>query len=137
MGAVAGMAALGNRVGQLVGAGRLGIPQGQQYPSGAGVQEQASTQINAPLMPSWKAARLVMSIPEYRALLHERAFNQYRHVTHIDPDIDCIRSYSLMAKVTFQRQRNIDRHLEAMMEEPDYEREHPVHAYIQKLMWGR
>lgn len=46
----------------------------------------------------------------YEALIYERE----RRVGAIDPDISCMRSFSLSAKITFQRQRNVQREIEQM-----------------------
>jgi hypothetical protein len=58
------------------------------------------------------AMRRLLSDPqalaEYRSLLFERN----RTISQIDPDIACHRSFSLNAKIAFQRQRNVERELQ-------------------------
>lgn len=42
-----------------------------------------------------------------RAEIESLLYEQYRDVQMIDPDIDVNRSFSRLAKITFQRQRNV------------------------------
>ncbi len=54
--------------------------------------------------------------PQLESLLYEC----HRQVTRIDPDIGVMRSFSLNAKVTFQRQRNVERDIETRQSEYPY-----------------
>lgn len=56
---------------------------------------------------------------EIESILYERC----RHVYTIEPDLAGLRSYSLMAKITYQRQRMVERELEeALFEKTTYTR---------------
>lgn len=53
--------------------------------------------------------------PKARQEIESILFQQeYRSVSFIDADIAVHRSFSLSAKIAFQRQRNVERHLEGM-----------------------
>lgn len=87
-------------------------------------------------MPEWRAARLAMADPDIRALLVAAAYAQHRVVTSVDPDIEVLRSFSPMAKITFQRQRNVQRMLDSATEEPVWSFASKAHEFIKKIMWG-
>jgi hypothetical protein len=89
-----------------------------------------------PKMQGWQAARLAMLNPDIKKLLTDAAYAQHRVVTHIDPDIEVLRSLSPMAKITFQRQRNVAKALKDATEEPVWSLGSKAREYIQKLMWG-
>lgn len=54
----------------------------------------------------------VLRIPKLRGELESILYEDQRHVGYIDPDLAAKRSFSLAAKVTFQRQRNVERALQ-------------------------
>ena len=54
------------------------------------------------------AARAAWAIPSQRKVLESMIFERERGVGHIDHDLMSKKSFSLAAKVTFQRQRNVD-----------------------------
>lgn len=58
--------------------------------------------------------------PKFRSAMEAAAFNNNRHVTYIEHDIASKRSFSLAAKITFQRQRNVERELSSYVAEPQY-----------------
>ncbi len=60
-------------------------------------------------MPSWKAARILMKDPDIARLVRQHAYEKHRNVHQIDADIAVLKSHSLMAKVTFQRQRDVEK----------------------------
>ena len=57
--------------------------------------------------------RLKLAMPDFRAHLESVLYEQERIVAGIDYDIASKRSFSVAAKVTFQRQRNVERRLQA------------------------
>lgn len=89
-----------------------------------------------PRMPHWKAARLALKEPWIRDLARSVAFQQHRYISSIDPDIEVYRSFSPMAKITFQRQRNVEREIENIGTEPAYEAGSAIQRVISKFMWG-
>lgn len=56
--------------------------------------------------------RKLMESPEARAEFESLLYQQNSHVPYLDVDLATKRSFSLAAKVTFQRQRNVHRALE-------------------------
>ena len=90
-----------------------------------------------PLMPHWRAARLALNDPMVRELARAVAFAQHRRISGVDPDIEVYRSFSPMAKITFQRQRNVDREIEQIATEPLYESGGIIQQMIAKFMWGK
>jgi hypothetical protein len=76
--------------------GNVGTPQPALSTNGVNERDQ------------WKAA---LKIPGLRDDLVSALYERYRHVGYIDHDIASMRSFSLAAKVTFQRQRNVAREL--------------------------
>lgn len=122
-------------------AGRLGQRPPATMPMGEAVGyaecAQSDVPVAKPLMPHHQAARLAMQNPLMRDLITGQAYRNQRHVSQIDPDIDLHRSWSPMAKVTFQRQRNVERELENYCNEPDHVLLDPLRQYIEKLIWGK
>mgnify|MGYP001585149150 CR=1 FL=1 len=93
-------------------------------------------QTMGPLMPEWKAMRLAMLDPDIKAIMMDALWNQHREIHKIDPDIEVLRSFSPMAKIAFQRQRNVQRAIEQSTNEPLHEVFGKARDYIRKLVWG-
>jgi hypothetical protein len=55
----------------------------------------------------------------FRELIESASYQNNRHVSFLDHDIASKRSWSLAAKVTFQRQRNVARDLDGYSQQPD------------------
>ncbi len=87
-------------------------------------------------MPEWKAMRLAMLDPDIKAIMMDALWNQHREIHKIDPDIEVLRSFSPMAKIAFQRQRNVQRAIEQSTNEPLHEIFGKAREYIRKLVWG-
>jgi hypothetical protein len=109
-------------------------------PSGAYLQGDKASQGTAapigPKMQEWQAMRLAMLDPDIKRMLTDAAYAQHRVVTSIDPDIEVLRSLSPMAKITFQRQRNVAKAIRESTEEPIWSWGQRAREYVQKLMWG-
>jgi hypothetical protein len=73
-----------------------------------------------PSHPTDAHTRLALKIPAVRKHVRELLAEEQRGepVYRIDPDLAVYRSFSLNAKIVFQRQRNIERRLEGMASEP-------------------
>ena len=97
---------------------------------------QGNTPPMGPLMPEWKAMRLAMLDPDIKAIMMDALWNQHREIHKIDPDIEVLRSFSPMAKIAFQRQRNVQRAIEQSTNEPLHEIFGKAREYIRKLVWG-
>lgn len=68
----------------------------------------------APKMEHWQAMRLALQDPDIRREVLSECYARQRVIHMLDPDIANKRSWSDMAKITFQRQRNVERELESM-----------------------
>lgn len=134
-------------VGALAGApfaARLGTRPGASPPSatmglGAQIGQGFAGDLNVankPKMEQWQAMRLALLDPDIKALWEGYIYAQNRIVHEIDPDIAVMRSFSPMAKLTFQRQRNVSRSLQESTEPPVYDFMDKVQDYLHKLMWG-
>lgn len=90
-----------------------------------------------PKMGRCEALRIALADPDMKRLITSWAFKQNQRVTEIDPDIQCLRALSPMAKITFQRQRNVERYLGNLVDEDANQLGFGgvVGAFIKKLMW--
>lgn len=61
------------------------------------------------------ATKAAMRIPALRDELTSILFEDFRHVRVIEPDIAVHRSFSLNAKIAFQRQRFVERELQSRL----------------------
>jgi hypothetical protein len=68
--------------------------------------------------------------PKKRAEIESLLFERYTAVGAIDPDIACYRSFSLNAKITFQRQRNVERALQEELGEATWQRWHELYRKV-------
>jgi hypothetical protein len=136
----AGKAAARDLLKQQGGAISGGSLAGYATASG-GMQEanypQQATGPVGPLMQEWQAARVALGDAKTKRLLLDAAFTKHRQIAAVDPDIEVYRSFSPMAKITYQRQRNVDRELIAISTEPQWSILQPIQAFMQKLMWDR
>lgn len=93
-----------------------------------------TAKVAVPLMPRWQAFKIAMgnkaAYDHYTSALYKSS----REVTHIDPDLQVYKSFSPMAKITFQRQRNVERMIEG--EFTDHSSNWPLWDIINKLMYG-
>jgi hypothetical protein len=105
MGAAAGAAAPLSLVQkQMVESAAIGLGGIQAGPSGnnsGGIGQ-------APAAASPATWRLAMADPDLRAEIRSLLFEQHRFVDRLDPDLAGMRSFSLAAKLCFQRQRNVE-----------------------------
>lgn len=107
--------------------------------TGAAAQQytkEAANPVAEPLMTQWEAARKVLGDPSLRREFISRAYEENRHIYQIDPDIMIRRSWSPMAKVTFQRQRNVDQALRSVLEQPVWSFRDKVEQLIRRTIWG-
>lgn len=81
---------------------------------GLGAQAELPRGQYAPATYTDRAALMTraLRVPAVRAELTSLLFEEHRRVGFIDPDIANKRSFSLAAKITFQRQRNVERDIE-------------------------
>jgi hypothetical protein len=116
-------------------ADRVGRTMGGGYPG-----EQQGGQVNrapVPLMPSHQAFRLALRTPHVRDAIMEAVWRDNRRVHAVDPDIEIYRSFSPMAKITFQRQRNVERELQERSEPDSGDLLEPLRKFLDWHIWGR
>lgn len=80
-----------------------------------------------------KALLRVLQTPELRGQYESLMFERRRHVGVLDLDLASKRSFSLAAKVTFQRQRNVAREIEAEAEDSPWSR---AQEFLRKAAGG-
>lgn len=109
-------------------------------PSGS-YQGEASANVVRELMPAAQARRLIFGDAKVMAEITAELFeDEKRSNPYIDPDLQVLKSLSPMAKITFQRQRNVAHHLAQMRDESWDRPQRYIHAFrkhYEKLMWGR
>jgi hypothetical protein len=138
LGALAGAATVGNAGIGPVGRdlGISGATQGSQF----GMNVAASGQ-KPPRMDISLARRLVFGDAEALAEIRDELFAEQRNVTMamIDPDISIMKSWSPMAKLAFQRQRNVERAIDQLRDPPRFGRSllflNSLNERLNKLMW--
>lgn len=79
-----------------------------------------------------KAVRLALSTPSQRAELESILYERYRRVHHLDMDLAANRSYSLAAKMCYQRQRLVEHEIgEAIADDTPYNR---MRGWVDKVL---
>lgn len=102
---IAGKAAADAAVAELA---RVRLPAVTPLAGSYGVESAAIGE------PTKEQYRFLLSQPDVRKFVESTIFDSERHVSSIDPDLACMKSFSLNAKIAFQRQRNVERHIERM-----------------------
>jgi hypothetical protein len=100
-----------------------GIGAGLSYNTGVFTQPMAAQGQAGQLLGFQKlrqeAFKRAVALPQWRGEIESILYQQYRQIGNIDPDIAVMRSFSLSAKIAFQRQRVVARALKHdVMEEP-------------------
>lgn len=142
LGAIAGAPFIGKAVAETAvgGLGPLhgGPTMGEQFKG-----NNAIGAINPPnpLVSRQTALRAILSDKKAMEEIRDELFANHSQIHHIDPDIQIMRSFSTMAKITFQRQRNVERSMDSLFRES---KTNIPQIYIQafagrlnKMMWGR
>jgi hypothetical protein len=126
-------AALGG--GSSIGAGMPAQPPTTPYPWPSSNPTEAVQAAQAPLM-EWDAARkLALQVPEVLEAVKQEAWDQNRIVTSVDPDLMVLKALSPMAKLTIQRQRNVERHMNNILRVSDNGLN--VEKIIYEFMYGK
>ena len=136
IGAIAGAGAAAGDMAKSVGGQPVnwGV-QPEQF--GIELKEQVD-QISKPKMSRALAAKAVfVANPDLYEAARSICFQNHRNVDHIDPDIAVLKSLSPMAKITFQRQRNVEREMTYWWNVEDMSITDRIHAAISELMWGK
>lgn len=93
-----------------------------------------------PLMERQSAMQLILGDSRAMAEIRDELWAEQRTVTQVDPDLLVLKSFSPMAKITFQRQRNVERALaDALDDRYDMPRRYirALSSRLDKLMWGK
>lgn len=72
--------------------------------------------------PTNEQMQEALRFPQAREVVTHLLYEEERLVGRIDPDLAVMRSFSLNAKIAFQRQRNVERRLAGMGHEYPYQR---------------
>lgn len=88
----------------------VGIGIAPTYPYGIPVSGMAVGQSSAQMGKS-EIAKMLMDAA-FRSQVESASYRRNRHVSYLDLDLATKRSFSLAAKATFQRQRNVQREIE-------------------------
>lgn len=118
------------------------VPPSHPYPESVGAAGMnAAQQIGAaPRMERSAAMRMIFGDKSVLDEIRAELFAENRGVAQIDSDIWNMKSWSDMAKITFQRQRNVERALAEIQSERWDRPNRYVRAIedrLQKLMWGK
>lgn len=91
-----------------------------------------------PLMSNRDAKKILLGQKKVREELESALYQKYRDVDHIDADIDVHKSFSRMAKIAFQRQRNVAQDMVLAAENDTYHItiDRIMNEMVAKLMWG-
>ena len=84
--------------------------------------------------PPWERARAAFANKDTLATIRSALFEQNKVVTHLDADLASKRSFSLAAKIAYQRERNVQAEIDRMS--LDYLTAHPW-SIIEKFMGGK
>ena len=98
-----------------------------------------SGRVHEPLMTKEAAMRLILNRKGVRNEFESALYESHYHVQRIDPDLAALKSFSQMAKVTFQRQRLVAQAMK-VAEDEDASYYHKINnvteTMLRKLMWG-
>jgi len=102
----------------------------------------AQAMVNPPLMERDNALKTIFGDAGALADIRAELFAEQRtQIPSIDPDLMVLRSLSPMAKITFQRQRNVDRAIADLQDNAPWDRpQRYIRAFndrLNKLMWGK
>lgn len=132
-------------LGMMAAAAAQNMPEtvGLAISSGNPNRAMEATASNAALIPKMdrpSALRMVFGDAQAMAEIRSELMQQeMRSVTYIDPDIMHKKSWSPMAKVAFQRQRNVERAIADLENERWDVPQRFIKALgtrLDKLMWG-
>lgn len=84
--------------------------------------------------PLSQEQRLAFKLPWVREELRALMLEKNRKVYQLDPDLACKRSFSLNAKICFQRQRNVERDLQAYSNPPYWHRVNVLMERVRSLL---
>lgn len=125
-----GTTGLAQNVGGGFAAEGLGCASNQVQPASLAQGSAISVDVRR------KIIQRVLRLPNLRGELESILYEDQRHVGFIDPDLAAKRSFSLAAKVTFQRQRNVERALQNQVyQDSTYQRVERWTERVLKWVW--
>jgi hypothetical protein len=140
-----GAAVLGGaRALGLVSQGASTFNSAPQHTSGYASAEKAGspTPMN-PLMEHSAAIARTLGDVSLREQVRGKLFEQFQHVSEIDPDLQILKSLSPMVKLTITRQRRVEREMRKIFsfESSSGPQEWSpvrdlVYQHVHRLMWG-
>lgn len=107
-----------------------------QIKGNIGDATQAGALPRQPLVSHTQAVAKILADPILRQKIEAEAWQNHRRVFVVDDDIAAMRSFSHMAKITFQRQRNVQREIEEIQKPPPWETRGFFETAVRKIMWG-
>lgn len=75
-------------------------------------------------------------MPAFRGELESMLYEQNRRVGYLDPDIANKRSFSMAAKIAYQRQREVERSLQEWLDQGLWDRRRALMKRIRKFFLG-
>lgn len=106
-------------------AGGDGIPRGGQPISGADERT-----------PDQMQTRAALQIPASRAQIRSILYEEQRGLNWLEPDLACLHSMSVNARLCYQRQRNVERRLAEMEKGWSWQRMNRAILGAIGLNWG-
>jgi hypothetical protein len=85
---------------------------------------------NSPMVDPRAMLKRALLDPNKRAEIESMLFERNQAVGAIDSDLACYRSFSLNAKIAFQRQRNVQRALQEELGEATWQRWHELYRKV-------
>ena len=82
---------------------------------GAQTTQLGMDKVTEPLMSYEQALSILLKNKDFKNRYTSELYGEFRRVDTIDPDLQVLKSLSPMAKVTFQRQRNVERALDQQL----------------------
>jgi hypothetical protein len=125
-----------------IAGGLSSFPPSHPYPENAATQSgQLISTPQPPRMSRPSAMRTIFGDKDALAEIRDELFRENRVIAGLDPDIAIMKSWSPMAKITFQRQRNVDLALARLQDAQSWDRSpgmwvRAIEDRLQKLMWG-
>lgn len=103
---------------------------------GVGYSDRAESPANPHPRPRRYATlqEALVRVPGLREQIRERLIDEHRVVHHIDPDLAILRSISPMAKIAYQRQRNVEQALERILQGERIKTS--LYGFINNVLWG-
>jgi hypothetical protein len=125
---------------QYVGINHPGLKAQKGWPIGGYVKHSSpgQTKVNPQKMSPQNAWKILLQNKEMKDEYTSTLYRQYKDINQIDPDLDVYKSFSRMAKITFQRQRHVQRTVESHSAELNYGNgiTDKLQNFIHKLVWG-